>query len=459
MNEKLLYARLKKGWSQEEAAAAAQVSIRTYQRWEHDEHIPNFASRRLLQKAFAATNEELGFDLVSRKTARNKQLQIVRLADEELAALVDLLGLREDLMDEPRRSILNKLLALMGMSINAPREIVDAASWVISTNQAIPKRAENGPDLDLIDSYVEALRALLAKGEAQYVMHASQNLYSKLLQVYPFPKDIRLAETQLCLGMLIGASQEYALPWYQRATAVMQTYNHIEEHIIHIFGENGVLHHEYVRLLAKRGRQQRVLWQFDACKKACEDGLSLLKKLDDYSLLIHFLCERAHIEATRGDEPLWMRRLEEAQRGALDIHLADREKALNQVNYMRGEGYKRFAFHTRKELSLSVREGYAKYALHQFAQWNGASIELPGFEALVVQVSKAQCFILLDPDEAIHQAEHLQRQAEQNYPALLDKIHRVAFLAQQRLQMNNNEFLQMLKEPSTSAYHMGRNIL
>ncbi len=214
-----------------------------------------------------------------------------------------------------------------------------------------------------------------------------------------------------------------------------------------------------MRLLAKRGRQHRVLWQFDECVKECEDGIVYMRMIDDSPLYTHFLCERAHIEATRGDELLWLRKLEEARRGTLDMNMMDREKALNQVDYMQGEGYKRFAFQTQKDLPITMREKYARLALSQFSQWNGATIELPGFEALVVQVSKAQCLILIDPEEALRLAGRVQKQAEQRYPALLDKVHRVIFLAQQRLQMSGSDFLQMFKEVSSSAYHLGRNIL
>jgi hypothetical protein len=141
------------------------------------------------------------------------------------------------------------------------------------------------------------------------------------------------------------------------------------------------------------------------------------------------------------------------------MKIADRGPALSQVDYMQGEGYKRFAFHTQKDLSMSIREKYANFALGQFTQWQGATIELPGFEDLVVQVSRAQCLILVDPDEAIHLAKQLGKQAEQRYPALLDKIHRVIFLAQQRLLMGSSEFSQIFKEASQSAYHAGRNVL
>lgn len=60
MNERLRATRLRKGWSQEEAAEAAQVAIRTYQRWENGKAHPNFASRRLLREAFGCSDEELG---------------------------------------------------------------------------------------------------------------------------------------------------------------------------------------------------------------------------------------------------------------------------------------------------------------------------------------------------------------------------------------------------------------
>jgi hypothetical protein len=136
--------------------------------------------------------------------------------------------------------------------------------------------------------------------------------------------------------------------------------------------------------------------------------------------------------------------------------LADREKAFNQIDYMQGEGYKRFAFHVRKEIPMPMREAYAQYAHDQFARWDGATIELPGFESLVVQVSRAQCLILLDPKSAIESARQLGKSAQQSYPALLDKVHRVMILAQKRLQMKSDDFLQVFDEP---IYQTGSNIL
>lgn len=61
MNEKLKLARLKRGWSQEEAAGQARVSFRAYWNWENGLANPNFGSRRALQEAFGCAAEDLGF--------------------------------------------------------------------------------------------------------------------------------------------------------------------------------------------------------------------------------------------------------------------------------------------------------------------------------------------------------------------------------------------------------------
>ena len=255
MNEKLRAARIAKGWSQEDAAEATQVSLRTYQRWEHEEHIPNLTSRRLLRGAFHATDAELGFDRTARVAVPlEDEQEVALLARDELTALSDLLGLGSNIVvhfDEPKRRILHKLAKLAGIVVVLPEIVANAESEGIPTEIFLSKSIENNLDLDLIGSYTEALRRLLAKGEAQYVMHSSHNLYNYLLQEYSSSRDIRLAEAQLRLGMLVGAAQEYALPWYQRDQAILQTYNHIEENILGKFDVNNSLRHEYVRLLAK----------------------------------------------------------------------------------------------------------------------------------------------------------------------------------------------------------------
>lgn len=359
-----------------------------------------------------------------------------------------------------KRKALQQIATILGQTTTGLYNIANFELWEILSSLYDKSPLPDNIDIDLVDNYIEVLKMLLTKGEAQYVMQASQTLYHKLMQQHSLLNDTRLAQMQLRTGMILGAAQEYTLPWYRRTYTVLQTYNHIEDNIISKLHENASLQHEHTRLLAKRGRQHRVLWQFEECEKACKTGISGLKNSkEDFPLLTHFLCEQAHTEATRGDEATWLSKLEHARREILEMPTIEREKALNQVDYMQGEGYKRFAFHTIKEIPMSLREQYAKYALEQFSQWQGSTIELPGFEELVVQVSKAQCLILIDPDGAIHLAGQLRKNVERLYPTLLDKISKVSFLAQKRLQMDSKSFLYVFEEASQSAYAEGRNIL
>lgn len=358
--------------------------------------------------------------------------------------------------DSTKRATLRQIATLLG-EVASGYQIFKGLEW----QEQIPLRSQtsNSVDLDLVEDYIDALSTLLAKGEAYYVMHASQKLYHQFVQDNLSAKDIQLADIHLKLGFLVAAAQEYALAWYQRDKAVVQTYNHMENTILHQFEGNRYFQQAHARLFAKRGRQHRVLWRFDLCEKECEDGLALTSEFDDYSLRTHFFCERAHIEATRGDQVLWMNKLEAARTGVLNMPPIEREKALKQISYMQGEGYKRFAFHTQKAFSLAQREKYANLSLNHITQWDGTTIELPGFETCVANISRAQCFILLDPEQAIAMAEQQKTLAEQRYPALLAKIYRIVFLAQQRMEMTNDEFLQIFQGTSYTAYQMGSNIL
>jgi len=218
----------------------------------------------------------------------------------------------------------------------------------------------------------------------------------------------------------------------------------------------------HLKLIAKRSRYRRVLWQFDDGVNECETALTQMKPIEDFSLYTHFLCELAHIEATRGDEKLWLCKLEDARQDVLILEGVEGAKALNQINYIQGEGYKRFAYHTKKEYTFAVRKKYANLALAHFDTWDGATIENPTFEALVVQASRAQCMILIDPDEALRLAEQVRTQATHSYPTLLDKVHRVELLAHHRLTASENDFLHIFRDTSNSAYSaykVGGNIL
>ncbi|MGH2506822.1 MAG: helix-turn-helix domain-containing protein [Ktedonobacteraceae bacterium] len=61
MNEQLMAARLKQGWSMRRAADAVRVGYRTWRYWEVEGHDPSLDSLRLLMDVFGCSAEELGY--------------------------------------------------------------------------------------------------------------------------------------------------------------------------------------------------------------------------------------------------------------------------------------------------------------------------------------------------------------------------------------------------------------
>ncbi|HEU5378825.1 MAG TPA: BTAD domain-containing putative transcriptional regulator [Ktedonobacteraceae bacterium] len=360
--------------------------------------------------------------------------------------------------DPSKRATLQHLVAAFS-ALSLGQQLVNAWFEKNEVTEDAPSPIHSSLDIDLVSRHIDALQTLLLKGEPRFVLQASQEVYQKIQQAERSQKDVRLAEVALQAGLLVANAQEYALPWYQRDKAIIQTYDSIEQNVLQKYPEKGRFDRAYAQILAKRGRQHRVLWLFEYCERECARGLALANQLNDYPLRIHFLCERAHIEATSGDDTAWMRELETARQGVLDLPWIEREKAFHQIDYMQGEGYKRLAFHTRKDFSLDLRQKYATLALDHLASWDGMTIEVPGFETLVAALSRTQCFVLLDPEQAIRFAEQQKPLIETYYPTLLAKIHRILFLAQQRLQMNDQQFAQVFQGTTYAAYQSGSNLL
>jgi len=265
-NYQLRAAREDKLWTLEEAAEQVGVDVQTFWRWEMMGQRPRPYAMRRLRVVFGRSPEELGFGRSSADAdhaqwaeetagddgllptlpppARQKS-SFIRLTPGQGAFLLSLL--KESSMahfDPRKRKTLQQILDVLGIAL-AGSQLVDPETWeqLALTQQKPLEAIEHHLDLDVIDDYAESLRALLARGEAQYVMRASQKLYNKLMHEHPYSSDLRLAETPLRLGMLVGAAQEYALPWYERDQAIMQTYNHIENTIIQKFGVNSSLRH------------------------------------------------------------------------------------------------------------------------------------------------------------------------------------------------------------------------
>ena len=58
--ERIKYERLRRGWSQSEAAEKLGIDVHTLRRWEAGHSFPNYAGRRALRGCYGKTLEELG---------------------------------------------------------------------------------------------------------------------------------------------------------------------------------------------------------------------------------------------------------------------------------------------------------------------------------------------------------------------------------------------------------------
>jgi transcriptional regulator with XRE-family HTH domain len=313
------------------------------------------------------------------------------------------------------------------------------ATFALATGTAIPKTPKYKIDLELAEDHANALSRLLNQGEARYVRESSQRWYSKLLQEQPAAKDTRLGAVQIRFGLLLGAAQEFTLPWYQRDQVAIQTYNSIEDNVICRFDMN-TFRQEYAIVLSHRAPLYRALGRFDESAIEFDDALYWVQTVDDPRLRANLFRSRIHARAVQGDEIGWVKELEEACRDAQRMSSAYTEENLGMLNYAEGEGYKRFAFNPHKELSMSLRAKYAQHALQSFAYSRKDTQQQPMAQHLLMQVSEAQCLIWIEPEEAICRIEQIREIVERFFPALLNKINSTLRFARQRLQACKSDF-------------------
>ncbi|MBA2288232.1 MAG: helix-turn-helix transcriptional regulator [Ktedonobacteraceae bacterium] len=161
MNERLKAARMKNGWSQEDAADAAQISPRTYQRWESGETHPNFESRRLLRKAFGATDEELGLLFPGIAVAAMSEVTRLDLSPDELVALCELIraGSTMALFDPAKRKTLEKLAMTLGITVTGPH-LLDPEPWERLALITVKPGTINDTTIQHFDSLLRTCRAL-----------------------------------------------------------------------------------------------------------------------------------------------------------------------------------------------------------------------------------------------------------------------------------------------------------
>jgi transcriptional regulator with XRE-family HTH domain len=306
-----------------------------------------------------------------------------------------------------------------------------ASTFAFATGAAASKTSKSAIDLDLANDHADALSRLINQGDVRYVMESAQRWYDQLLQNPP-SRDQYYAATQIRFGILLGASQEFVFPWYQRSQTAIQTYNSIEREVILRFGLN-TFRHEYANLLSHRAPLYREIGQYEESSLQFQDGIYWVKTIDDPLLRANLFRSRIHVNAVQGSILQWSRQLEEARKDALIIGSAHRDEVAGLLDYVEGEGYKRFAYNVRQDLPDQVRREYAERALQSFEQSKHGTEHYVKAHTMLRMVSEAQCLLWIDIHEAIRHVELLRAEAELEYPALVEKINRVVFFAQQLL--------------------------
>ena len=289
-----------------------------------------------------------------------------------------------------------------------------------------------GVDLDQADSCATDLQNHFQRGNLNHVLKEACRHFH-LLEQAAFPIDMtRAAEIQTRFGMLFAQAQECTLPWYERATPVVNTYNYI---VATVRSKLPLRSHPlyYAELLARQAPLYREMGNLEESLKHFSLALDYcLREGSDSDLLVEICYSRAHIWAVAGDERRWKADLNRAMEYAQKADLANNDSLFRLIMYTEGEGYKRLAHNTHLDISDDRRRWYASQALACFQQSHMERSQWAG-HAILSRVAEAQSLILMDADEAIRRAEHLREEAQRIYPSIVQKIDRSIDVARQRL--------------------------
>jgi transcriptional regulator with XRE-family HTH domain len=293
--------------------------------------------------------------------------------------------------------------------------------------------------LEFAESRIIDLQRQLYSGKGQVVLTETEQWYHKIIDA-DVPNDPSIAAIQLKYGILLGQAQEAVLPWYQRRKIAIHTYTNLQERIISRFPLNQ-FPYDYGRMLVLRGRLYRELRQFEGSSADFEDGLFYARKLGDRLVEAALLREYAHMWAVQGNETSWKQLMEKAYTVA-----SGNTQIARVVKSVEAEGYRRLAY--TPLLSLEKRKDYATKAIECFkeaqdlysssGQTETYTINING-HPLLRAVSRAQCFIWVQPEMVLAIAEEVRQRAEQYLPTLVARMDYTTYCAHHMLHRRKND--------------------
>jgi len=276
-------------------------------------------------------------------------------------------------------------------------------------------------DLAQVDVQMRATQRLLDSGSAAEALLRARDLYAYITQA-PFPRAHEdAAVRRIEAALLLGRAQEATLPWgAERATPVIQTYNHVDREILSQFAP-GQLARSYARVYERRAPIYRELGDYPESIRQFTLAIEVfMPHVNDLALLATLYRNRAHVWAVQGNEREWRRDMERATQVAARLGGAARSRVEGLIQYSEAEGLKRLAEGVMP-LDVARARRYAQAAVHCFTLAREQTHAEAASHHLLLDVSLAQCYLWLDPDEALSRAEAARERARGLYPALLRK--------------------------------------
>jgi hypothetical protein len=263
-------------------------------------------------------------------------------------------------------------------------------------------------------------------------MEHAQRWYDRLALLGVPASDERLADAKARVGLLLGAAQEAAIPWYRRARVTITTYSRVEADAVFPFPLQRRAHVS-ARLLERRAPLYREIGDLQRSAAQFDDALYWVGWTEDDALRVTVYRARAHVWAVQGDERRWRLDLDAACRYAERMRGPQREVMRGLVVYAEAEGLKRLAYHPRMARDERGRLAYAQQALDCFVRARHLAETEWYAHAVLAGVSEAQCLVWVDPEEAARRAAVMRAETVQIYPSLAQKVERTLGFAEFRL--------------------------